>query len=121
MAEISTENVPTFEAGDSFRLKFTATDENGVAHAEIKFRNESKKLVASIRREVDLGGESEVTAEFNFDVNEELAPGHYVCEYIAFTDVLGNKSLFSKPGIEFYVEGDEKDHEGPALLDLSFA
>jgi hypothetical protein len=121
MTEISTKGVPTFQTGDSFRLQFTATDENGIARAEIKFRNTSKRRVAAIRQEIDLAGEPEVTASFSFNVNEELAPGHYVCEYIAFTDNLGNTSLFSTPGIEFRIEGDEKDHEGPALLDLSFA
>lgn len=121
MAEMTTEETPTFEAGSVIRLRFTATDENGVAHAEIKFRNKSKRLVASIRREVELNGEPEVTADFSFDVDAELAPGHYVCEFVAFTDGLGNKSLISTPGIEFRVEGDEKDHEGPTLQNLSFA
>ncbi len=121
MTEITAEGVPIFEAGDIIRLKFTATDDIGVAHAEIRFRNKSKRLVASIHREIDLGGEPEVTAEFVFDVSAELIPGDYVCEYVALTDNQGNKSLFATPGIEFRVEGDERDHEGPALLDLSFA
>lgn len=121
MAEMATEQIPTFEAGSIIRLRFTATDDNGVARAEIKFRNKSKKLVASIRREVDLNKDPEVTAEFSFDVDSELAPGHYVCEYIAFTDGLGNTSLISAPGIEFRVEGDERDHEGPTLRELTFA
>lgn len=59
-------------------------------------------------------------AAFTFDV-EELAPGHYVCDYVALTDALGNTSLYSAPGIEFRVEGDGKDYEGPALLHWSFA
>src|SRR5215211_987047 len=121
MTEIATENVPTFQPGDVIRLQFTATDDNGVVHAEIRFRNKSRRLVASVRREIDLEGGPEVTGEFVFDVGEELVPGEYVCEYVAITDKLGNKSLFSTPGIEFRVEGDTKEHEGPSLLDLSFA
>ena len=121
MAEAKVEHVPTFEAGDTIRLRFTASDDNGVARAEIKFRNKGKRLVAGVRREIELGGEPEVTAEFSLDVSRELPPGDYVCEYIAFTDTLVNTSLFSTPGVEFRIEGDEKDHEGPALLDLSFA
>lgn len=121
MTETSTKNVPTFEAGDIVRIQFTATDDNGVAHAEIKFRNKGKRRLAGIKREIELSGEPEVTAEFTFDVGEELIPGHYVCEYIVLTDKLGNRSIDTAPDVEFHVAGDERDHEGPRLRDLSFA
>jgi hypothetical protein len=120
MTELASKDVHTFEPGDTFRIRFSASDDNGVAHAEIKFRNTSNRPVTSIRREMDLGGESEVTFSFDFEVDERLAPGHYVCEYIALTDKLGNTSLFTTPGIEFRIEGNEKVHEGPALLNWSF-
>lgn len=121
MTETIAKDTPTFKAEETVRLQFTATDDNGVARAEIKFRNEGKRRLASVRREIELSGEPEVTAEFEFRVGEELIPGHYVCEYIVLTNKLGNRSIVATPGIEFYVAGDERDHEGPELQSLSFA
>lgn len=121
MASSNTNDVPVFKDGDVFRLVMHATDADGVSKVEARFRNESDKQVASIYRSVDLGGEPDAVAVIEFGVDEDLAPGHYVCDYVALTDARGNQSLVAAPGIEFIVEGDLEEHQGPALLDWSFA
>jgi hypothetical protein len=121
MADNGTNDVPVFKDGDVFRLVLHVTDPDGVSKVEARFRNDSDRQVASIYRSVDLGGETDAVAEIEFGSGEDLAPGHYVCEYVALTDRLGNESLVATPGIEFRIEGDAEENRGPALLDWSFA
>ncbi len=121
MAETKSKDVPTFERGDVIRIELKVADDSGVELVEARFRNESREAVRSIHRSVELDGETETTAILELRAGDELPPGDYVCEYISLTDKLGNKSLIAAPGIEFHVEGDAKDYEGPSLLDWSFA
>lgn len=121
MTEVERKNVPTFEYGDVVRIALKVADDSGVQFVEARFRNESRKAVYSIHRSVELDGETEATVILEFAADDGLPPGDYVCEYISLTDKLGNKSLIAAPGIEFHVEGEAKDYEGPALLDWSFA
>ncbi len=121
MAGDNTNDVPVFENGDVIRLEMRVTDDYGVSKAEARFRNESQGKHTSIYRSVELEGETDAIAVIELRVDEDLPPGHYVCEYVAFTDVRGNQSLVAVPGIEFKVEGDLREHQGPALLDWSFA
>ena len=119
MAETKTRDVPVFKGDQVARLKLFVEDESGVTLLEARFRNEDESS-GGIYRRVRLGGGTSETVTLEFRVGE-LAPGHYVCEYVALTDAQGNKSLHSVPGIEFRVEGDIESHKGPALLDWSFA
>lgn len=121
MADTKTHNVPTFRRGDAFSIVLRISDSSGLSRVEARFRNESAESAKSIYRSVELHGEADTTAEIEFEVDENLPPGDYVCEYVALTDREGNQSLFAAPGIEFRVEGDTKDRQGPALLDWSFA
>lgn len=121
MADTKTNNVPTFQRGDAFSIVLRVGDDSGVSRVEARFRNESAESVKSIYRSVELHGEAEATVELAFQVDENLPPGNYVCEYVALTDRKGNQSLFAAPGIEFRVEGDTEDRQGPALLDWSIA
>ena len=121
MTEIGTKNVPTFEHGDAFRIVLRVSDSSGVARVETRFRNESEESVRSIYRSVELNGEPDAEAVIEVQVDADLPPGYYVCEYVALTDVKGNQSVFAAPGIEFHVEGSNEDRQGPALLHWSFA
>lgn len=118
MAETKTRNVPVFKSGQIVHLTLSVEDESGVTLLEARFRNEDE--IGSIYREVKLGGGTNEEAAIEFRV-DEMAPGHYVCEYVALTDAEGNKSLHAAPGIEFRVEGDAESRRGPALRDWSFA
>jgi hypothetical protein len=95
-------------------------DGDGVSKVEIRFRNEGDKQPASVYRSVNLDGETDTVAVIELRV-DELLPGHYICDYVALTDGRGNQSLFETPGIEFRIEGDLQEDEGPALLNWSFA
>lgn len=119
MAETKTSNFPLFKSGQIFHLNLFVEDKSGVTLLEARFRNEDDSS-GSIYRKVELGGGTTETADIEFRV-DEMAPGHYVCEYVALTDAEGNKSLHAVPGIEFRVEGDAESHRGPALRDWSFA
>ena len=121
MADTKTNNIPTFESGDAFRIMLEVSDSSGVSRVEIRFRNDSDESVKSIHRSITLEGETQATAEIEFRVGEDLPPGDYVCEYVALTDQKGNQSLIAAPGIEFRVEGDVEAHRGPVLLDWSIA
>ncbi len=121
MAEIKTNNVPVFEHGDTIRLELRVSDSSGVSRVETRFRNESEESVRSIYRSVELEGETDALAVIELQAGEDLPPGNYVCEYVAITDRKGNQSLIAAPGIEFRVEGDTEDSQGPALLDWSIA
>ena len=121
MAEIGITNVPTFEHGDAFRIVLEVSDSSGVARVETRFRNESEESVRSIYRAVELNGEPDAEAVIEVQVDDDIPPGYYVCEYVALTDRKGNQSLFATPGIEFRVEGTSEDRQGPALLNWSFA
>ena len=117
-----TENgVPIFDNGDSFRLELEVSDASGVSRVEARFRNEQPTAANSIYRAVDLDGETDTVAVLEFQVDEDVPPGYYVCEYIALTDKLGNQSMFATPGIEFRVDGDAADRRGPELRKWSFA
>jgi hypothetical protein len=121
MAETKTNNVPTFERGDTVRIELRVSDSSGISRIEIRFRNEGEESVKSIYRSVELGGETDVTAVIELPIGEDVPPGDYVCEYVALTDRNGNTSLITAPGIEFHVEGNTEDRQGPALLNWSFA
>lgn len=114
-------DVPVFEYGDNIRIELRVSDSSGVSKVETRFRNESEESVESIYRSTQLQGETEALAVIELQIDGQIPPGSYVCEYIALTDKLGNKSLISAPGIEFRVEGDVEDHQGPELLEWSFA
>jgi hypothetical protein len=121
MTEVKTGDVPTFEMGDTIRIELQVSDGSGVSKVETRFRNESEASVKSLYRSVDLGSETDTRVIIEIQVDEDLPSGDYVCEYVALTDGLGNKSLISAPGIEFHVEGNTEDRQGPALLNWSFA
>jgi hypothetical protein len=121
MSDTKINNAPTFERGDRFSIVLRVSDSSGVTRVDIRFRNDSDESVKSIHRSVTLEGETEATAEIEFQVDEDLPPGDYVCEYVALTDQKGNQSLIAAPGIEFRVEGDMEEHRGPVLLDWSIA
>jgi hypothetical protein len=121
MAETKTNNVPTFEHGDAFSIVLEVRDSDGVSRVEIRFRNESGESVKSIYRSVELEGETDAEAVIEVRADDDLPPGHYVCEYVALTDNKGDQSLIVTPGIEFRVEGSTEDRQGPALLNWSFA
>ncbi|PLS87312.1 MAG: hypothetical protein CYG60_02580 [Actinobacteria bacterium] len=114
-------DVPVFEDGDTIRLELRVGDDSGVARVETRFTNEGPESIKSVYRSVDLHGEKDTVAVIEFRVGEDLSPGNYSCEYIALTDNLGNRSVIAAPGIEFRVEGNLEDRQGPALLDWSFA
>ncbi len=118
---MKTNNVPTFERGDAFRIVLEVSDSDGLSRVEIRFRNESEESIKSVYRSVELDGEPGGQAQIEVRVDEDLPPGYYVCEYVALTDKKGNRSLFATPGIEFRVEGSTEEHQGPALLNWSFA
>lgn len=121
MAETKVNDVPTFERGDAFRIVLEVSDSSGVSRVEIRFRNESEESIKSVYRSVELDGQANAEVTIGVQVNEDFPPGYYVCEYVALTDQKGNQSLFAAPGIEFRVEGDAQDRQGPALLNWSFA
>ncbi len=121
MTEAKTHDVPVFESGQTFRINLSVEDDSGVTLLEARFRNEDEGSVGSVYRKVELGGGTHEMAVIEFQVDRDLSPGHYVCEYVALTDGQGHKSLFSTPGIEFRIEGDIEEHRGPALRDWSFA
>ena len=121
MTKGNTNDVPVFKDGDIIRLEMRVTDSDGVSKAETRFRNESEGLTTGIYRSVELEGEPDTVAVIVPRVDEDLPPGHYVCEYIAFTDGRGNQSVFANPGMEFEVEGDLEEHKGPVLLEWSIA
>jgi hypothetical protein len=117
--ETTTRDVPVFKNGQIVHLNLLVEDESGVVLLEARFRNEDNSS-ADFYQRVELSGGTTETAVIEFRV-DEMAPGHYVCEYVALTDAEGNKSLHAVPGIEFHVEGDAESHKGPALRDWSFA
>ena len=119
MAETETRDIPVFKGGQIVHLNMSVEDESGVTLLEARFRNEDESS-GGIYEKVELGGGTTETAVIEFRV-DEMAPGHYVCEYVALTDTQGNKSLHAVPGIEFRIEGDIEEHRGPALRDWSFA
>ncbi len=119
MTETRTRDIPVFKGDQIVHLNISVEDESGVTLLEARFRNEDESS-GGIYKKVELGGEATETAVIEFRVSE-MAPGHYVCEYVALTDAQGNKSLHAVPGIEFHVEGDIQEHRGPALRDWSFA
>jgi hypothetical protein len=119
MAETKTRDIPVFKNGQVVHLKLDVEDESGVSLLEARFRNEDDSS-GGIYRRVELDGGTNERADIEFRI-DEMAPGHYVCEYVALTDAEGNKSLHAVPGIEFRVEGDRESHRGPALRDWSFA
>jgi hypothetical protein len=121
MADTKTNNVPTFEYGDTIRIELRVTDSSGISRIEIRFRNEGEELVKSIHRSVELEGETDATALIELPVGEDVPPGDYVCEYVALTDQKGNTSLVAAPDMGFRVEGTTEDRQGPALLDWSIA
>lgn len=121
MADTKTNDVPTFQYGDSFRILLEVSDTDGVSRAEMRFRSESKESAKSIYRSVDLDGEEDAEAVIEVEVGDDLPPGYYVCEYIALTDKKGNQSLYATPGIGFRVEGNPEESQGPVLLNWSFA
>lgn len=121
MADTKANSVPIFERGDTIRLELRVRDDSGVSRVETRFRNESEESVRSVYRSVELEGETDALAVIELQVGEDLPPGNYVCEYVAITDRRGNQSLIAAPGIEFRVEGDAEDSQGPALLDWSIA
>lgn len=121
MTDTKTNNVPTYEYGDTFRIMLEVSASSGVERVEARFTNESGESVKSIHRSLELEGETIATAVIEIHVDDDLPPGEYVCEYVALTDREGRKSLFAAPGIEFRVEGDAESHKGPALRDWSFA
>lgn len=121
MAEAKTRDVPTFEVGGTIRIELQVSDSSGISRVEARFRNESEESVKSIYRSVTLEGETDALVVMELQVDEGLPPGDYVCEYVALTDQKGNQSLIAAPGIEFRVEGDAEDRQGPALLNWSIA
>lgn len=121
MSDTKTNNVPTFERGDTFGIVLEVSDSSGVARVDIRFRNEGEESVKSIHRSVNLDGEPDTQVMIELQVDEDWPPGDYVCEYVALTDRKGNRSLYATPGIEFHVEGSTEDRQGPALLNWSFA
>jgi hypothetical protein len=121
MADTKANNVPVFERGGTIRLELRVRDSSGVSRVEIRFRNESEDSIRSVYRSVELEGETDALAVIELQVDEDLPPGDYVCEYVALTDRKGNQSLLAAPGIEFRVEGSVEDRQGPALLDWSIA
>jgi hypothetical protein len=121
MADTKTNNVPVFERGATIRIELRVSDSSGVSRVETRFRTESEESVRSIYRSVTLEGETDAVAVIELQVDEDLPPGDYVCEYVALTDRKGNQSLIAAPGIEFRIEGSTEDRQGPALLDWSFA
>jgi len=121
VTDTKTNNVPTFEHGDTVRIELRVSDSSGISRIEIRFRNEGEESVKSIYRSVELRGETDATALIELPVGEDVPPGEYVCEYVALTDQKGNTSLITAPGIEFRVEGTTEDRQGPALLDWSIA
>lgn len=120
MANGRADDVPVFDNDDIVRLEMNVADGDGVSKVEIRFRNEGDKQHAGVYRSVNLDGEADTVAVIELRV-DELPPGHYVCDYVALTDGRGNQSLLETPGIEFRVEGDLQEDEGPALLNWSFA
>ncbi len=121
MTEAKTRDVPTFQVGDAIRIELRVSDRSGVSRVETRFRVENNELVKSIYRSVALEGETEALAVIELQADENLPPGDYVCEYVAITDQKGNQSVIAAPGIEFRIEGDAEDHQGPMLLDWSVA
>jgi hypothetical protein len=57
MSETATRDVPVFGAGDTIRIEVGPSDDNGVARAEIRFRNKNRRSVTRVKREIELGGE----------------------------------------------------------------
>lgn len=121
MDSTKTNNVPVFEHGATIRIELRVSDSGELSRVEARFRNESEESVESIYRSVDLEDGADGPPIIELQVDENLPPGDYVCEYIAFTDKQGHKSLVAAPGIEFRIEGSAEEHQGPALLDWSFA
>ena len=121
VARDDTNGVPVFKDGDVIRLELHVTDSDGVTKAETRFRNDSEDQLTGIYRSVDLEGEPDAVAVIELRVDDDVPPGHYVCEYVALTDVRGNQSMLANPGIEFEVEGDLEKRKGPRLLEWSFA
>jgi len=121
MADTKANNVPVFERGDTVRLELRVSDSSGVSRVETRFRNESGESVRSVYRSVELEGETDALAVIELQVDEDLPPGDYVCEYVVLTDQKGNQSMIAAPGIEFRIEGSVEDRQGPALLNWSIA
>jgi hypothetical protein len=121
VAETKTNNIPTFEYGDTVRIELRVSDSSGITRIEIRFRNEGGESVKSIYRSVELEGETDATAVIQLPIGEDMPPGDYVCEYVALTDQKGNTSLIAAPDMGFRVEGTTEDRQGPALLDWSIA
>lgn len=121
MAETETNSVHTYEHGDTVRIMLEVSARSGVKRVDARFTNESGESVKSIHRSVELGGETTTTAVIEIHVDDDMPPGDYVCEYVALTDCEDRRALFAAPGIEFRIEGDAEENQGPALLDWSFA
>jgi hypothetical protein len=121
VTDTKTNNVPTFEYGDTIHIELRVSDSSGISRIEIRFRNEGEGSVKSIHRSVVLEGETDATALIELPVGEDVPPGDYVCEYVALTDRKGNTSLVAAPDMGFRIEGTTEDQQGPALLDWSIA
>lgn len=121
MSEEMREEVRTFQVNDVLRLDIEIIDSSGVASVGLRFRNENPNLVKSVLKSIELSGEKHINTTLEIEIGKEFSPGQYTCEYISFTDILGNTGVEANPGIRFYVEGDLSDTSGPELKRLSLA
>lgn len=109
-----TRQIPTYALGDTIRIELDVSDRSGVTDVAANFT-----LTTDVTREIwlnaDAAGATDAIAVLEQKVAEGLTPGEYDCQFVSIADRLGNRTLVSRPGIRFRVEGVPGDHEGPEL------
>ena len=119
--------VVTYTHGETARFSVLLRDETGVGVVQSEFVRllnpddaGSRDPSNVIYLRGDGGGETQAEVELSGTIEDRLAPGEYLCQYITAYDSIGNYTQeVPNPAPRFrLVEHDPKDHEGPEIMGL---
>ena len=105
----------TYKLGDRIRFEIELTDESGVGRVTAVFRGEAPYAVIQMHGHGE--GAKTATVELTAFVTDATLPGGYSLQDLTASDSLGNHRHLPIPaGLEFRVENEWGDYEGPELV-----
>ena len=108
--------MPTYAPGDTIHIDVELEDdENEIAQVKIVFHlktNHNKTIELTYTGDPFPSGE----ITLDYEVYSDTAPGLYLLKEFYAVDTQNNRSFFSPSGLEFEIENDSVDVEGPRLI-----
>lgn len=109
----------SYKPGDTVSLTLRLEDPSGVADVRANFTlasDTTKQMYFYAHGD----GHAVVDVVLQQHVTEGTAPGDYYCFQLDVSDTIGNRRVYSDPGIGFRVEAVPGDHEGPEFKGWSY-